>query len=175
MQSHLHEVNVAMASAGAWCSERHVDASWLLLRPQVFRRLNVRPETQSVTFPGYPSVTMHFLGSKRIHIIYRTLRYLAGLGIAVWLHSSRRCKGDGQSVHTPSWLLPFPLRQSLCARHTHVHGLTRGHATNTPQCTLSGNGQFREVVPSPLSSSLHGTESNGSKITEVPDGSSLKT
>lgn len=73
-QSCLHGVDAAMASASTWCLVGHSNTSRLLVWPQVFRRLTVGPETQSITFPGHPSVVMTFLGSKRIRIIYRTVR-----------------------------------------------------------------------------------------------------
>lgn len=73
-QSCLYGVDAAIASVSTWCRVGHSNTSWLLVWPWVLRSLTVGPETQSMTFPGHPSVTMTFLGSKRICIIYRTVR-----------------------------------------------------------------------------------------------------
>lgn len=120
-QSRLHEANVAMAAASTWCQERHSDTSWLLLWPRLFRRLNVWPQTPSVTCPGYPSAAP---GSTRIHVIHRTLRYLAGLG---WLLAApaawQRAMAEWLTACATPWCLPFPLRQPLCTLHTRVLGL----------------------------------------------------
>lgn len=83
-QSCHHQVNAAtMASASTWCQAGHSGTSCWLVWPQVSRRLNVGPENQSVTFLGHPSVAMTFLGSRKIRIIYRALRHVAGLATAV--------------------------------------------------------------------------------------------
>lgn len=100
-QSCLNGVDAAMASASTWYRVGHSNASLLLVWPQVFRTLTMGPETQSITFPGHPSVVMTSLGSKRICIIYRIIK------IDTWLAS-------GQLL--AAWWVMQPLKsgQSLC-------------------------------------------------------------
>ncbi|KAI5281460.1 Adp-Ribosylation Factor-Like Protein 4C [Manis pentadactyla] len=69
----LHEVHIAVASAGALCRKELGDANGLLVQLQGLTRHTVQPEAQSAPCSGHPSGALTVLGSKRIHIPYRIL------------------------------------------------------------------------------------------------------
>lgn len=119
----------AVASASTWCQAGHSGASRLPVWPQVARRLNVGPETQSVTFPGHPAVAMTFLGSKRMRVIYRAFRHVAGLGTAVGHKAVSEATSRGWTTAVPApYCTPRPgsfhSHRAFPAAPSHSHAWT---------------------------------------------------
>lgn len=69
----LHEVHIAVASAGVLCRKELGDANRLLVQLQGLMRHTVQLEAQSAPCSGHPSGALTFRGSRRIHIPYRIL------------------------------------------------------------------------------------------------------